>query len=113
MTFKEYLDKNENAVENMDFEGIDELKKFADKEKIVYSEGELKQAWGYIKCQSASEDGEELDDDALDAVAGGKGDTYIYQNNNCGNQTGCNTTINDNSNNTSIGKVNGNTNIKS
>ena len=70
MTFKEYLDKNEKSLQNMKFENIDEFKKFADKEKISYSEGELKQAWGFIKGQSPAKDGS-LDDDALDAVAGG------------------------------------------
>ena len=74
MTFKEYLEKNEKAIENMDFENIDELKKFADKEKIVYSDEELKQAWSHIKSQNVSDD-DALDDDALDAVSGGKSST--------------------------------------
>lgn len=74
MTFKEYLEKNAKIIENMRFEKIDDLKKFADKEKIVYSDKELKQAWSYVNGQNVSEDGA-LDDDALDAVAGGKSST--------------------------------------
>ncbi len=70
MTFKEYLEKNEKAIKNMHVENIDELKKFADKEKIVYSDEELKQAWSHIKNQNASGNGA-LDEDVLNAVAGG------------------------------------------
>ena len=71
MTFKEYLEKNQEAIENINFENVDELKKFADKEKIVYSDEELEQAWSHIKSQNVSED-DALDDDALDDVSGGK-----------------------------------------
>ena len=74
MTFKEYLEKNEEAIENMNFENVDELKKFADKEKIVYSDEELKQAWSHIKSQNVAGNGA-LDDDALDDVSGGKNTT--------------------------------------
>ena len=70
MTFKEYLEKNAKIIENMHFEKIDDLKKFADTEKIVYSDEELKQAWSYVNGQNASGNGA-LDDDALNSVAGG------------------------------------------
>ena len=108
MTFKEYLEKNKYVVDNMVCESIDELKKIANEQNIIYSEEELHQAWEYIKRRNASEESDELDDDALSSVAGGK--TIVYYQN-CGNQTGCTTTIHDNSNNISIGKVNGNTNV--
>ena len=74
MTFKEYLEKNEKAIENMHVENIDELKKIADKEGVVYSQGELKQAWAHMTLRNVYED-KSLDDDALDAVSGGKSST--------------------------------------
>ena len=76
MTFKEYLEKNKKAIQNMHVENIDELKKLVDKEKIGYSDEELKQAWSYIKNQNVSEDGA-LDENALNAVAGGVGDIDV------------------------------------
>ncbi len=72
MTFSDLFRKYEKDIEDMHFEDIDEFKEFADKEGVVYSEGELEQAWAHLALRNVYED-KSLDDDALMAVAGGKG----------------------------------------
>ena len=72
MTFAALFRKYEKDIENMHFESIDEFKKIADKEGVVYSQGELEQAWAHLALWNVAED-KSLDDDALMAVAGGKG----------------------------------------
>ncbi len=72
MTFAALFRKYEKDIENMNFKNIDQLKKFADKEGVVYSQGELEQAWAHMALGNVAED-RSLDDDALMAVAGGKG----------------------------------------
>ena len=86
MTFLDLFRKYEKDIENMHFEDIDEFKKFADKEEVIYSEGELERAWAHLALGNVAEDNS-LDDDALVAVAGGKGNksspvqvTNVYYN---------------------------------
>lgn len=71
MTMEELFRKYEKDIENMNFENMDEFKKFVDKEGVLYSQGELEQAWAHISLRNVYEDNS-LDDDALMAVAGGK-----------------------------------------
>ena len=58
MTFKEYVQKNKKDIHNMH------------KEQVFKSEEELKQTRSQIKSQNASGEAA-LNDNALDAVAGG------------------------------------------
>lgn len=64
MTFKEYVQKNKNDIHNMH------------KEQVFKSEEILKQTRSQIKSQNVSEEAA-LDDNALDAVAGGLGDIDV------------------------------------
>ena len=64
MVFKEYSEKNKKNIHNMN------------KEQVVRSEKELKQVWSHIKNQNVSEDGA-LDENVLNAVAGGVGDIEV------------------------------------
>ena len=74
MTFVALFRKYEKDIENINFKNIDEFKEFADKEGAVYSQGELEQAWAHMALGNVAED-KSLDDDALMAVAGGKGES--------------------------------------
>ena len=64
MTFKEYVQKNKNDIHNVH------------KEQVFKSEEKLKQTRSQIKSQNVSEEAA-LDDDALNAVAGGLGDVDV------------------------------------
>lgn len=72
MNFSDLFGKYEKDIEDMNFENMDEFEKFVDKEGVVYSQGELEQAWAHLMLRNVYED-DSLDDDALVAVAGGKG----------------------------------------
>ena len=73
MNFSDLFVKYEKDIEDMNFENMDEFKKFVDKEGVVYSQGELEQAWAHLMLRNVYED-DSLDDDALVTVAGGKGE---------------------------------------
>ncbi len=76
MNFKEFINKNEKTTgEALKCKDISEFKKLADENKIEYTEEELKQAWNRVQSKNTGKDGE-LNEDALDSVAGGKGDKY-------------------------------------
>ena len=64
MTFKEYVQKDKKDIHNMH------------KEQVFKSEEGLKQTRSQIKSQNASGEAA-LDDDVLNAVAGGVGDVNI------------------------------------
>ena len=72
MTFIQFAEKDKKAVDKaLKCKNIDEFRKFATENKIEFTEEELKQAWSYVQSKADVKDGE-LNDDALDSVAGGK-----------------------------------------
>ena len=76
MTFEEFAKKDKEAIDKASkCKNIDEFKKFATENTIEFTEDELKQAWKYVQSHAQVKDGE-LNDDALDSVAGGKDDDY-------------------------------------
>ena len=75
MTLEEFVKKDKEAADKvLKCENIDELNKLAIENNIELTEGELKKISNYISTQNCHG---ELDDDALESVAGGKGDSYV------------------------------------
>ena len=78
MTFKEFLEKRPEDVKKAKAcKNMDEFKKLVDGFGVSYKgDAELKEAYDFIKNEK-----KELSDDDLNAVAGGKGDTYAGEGN--------------------------------
>ena len=73
MKIDEFLKNEKNLDQAEKCKGIDEFKKFVDKNDVFYFTGEqLKKAYNYVRACSPGQDGS-LDDDALEVVAGGQG----------------------------------------
>ena len=91
MNFNEFVERDEKALEKASkCRNIDEFRKLVNEHHIDYrGEEELENAWSWVKSQVKNQDGE-LDDDALNSVAGGKKDSYSTSNtfNNCTGATG-------------------------
>ena len=89
MNFDEFVQRDEHALEKASkCKNIAEFRKLVNEHHIDYNgEEELERAWSWVKSQAK---GGELDDDALDSVAGGKKDSYSTTNtfNNCTGATG-------------------------
>ena len=78
MTFKEFFKTHPEDVKKAKAcKTIGEFKKLVDSFEISYTgDAELKEAYDFIKNEK-----KELSDDDLNAVAGGKGDTYAGEGN--------------------------------
>ena len=78
MTFEEFAEKKDKkaADQVLKCKNIDEFRKFATENKIDFTEDELKQIWNCVQIQIRGESGE-LDDDALESVAGGANHPFI------------------------------------
>ena len=91
MNFNEFVEKDEKSLEKaLKCRNIDEFRKLVNENHIDYrGEEELKNAWGWVKSKAKNGD-EELDEDALNSVAGGKKDSYSTTNtfNSCTGATG-------------------------
>ena len=78
--FKKLIDTDKDVMNKaLKCENIGEFKEFSNKENVEYNtDAELNQAWSYVQGAKTGEDGE-LNEDALDSVAGGKKDSYTIQ----------------------------------
>ena len=68
---EELVEKDKQAFDKASkCKNIGELRKWAIENKIEFTEEELKHAWSYVQNQAPGKN-DELNDNALDSVAGG------------------------------------------